>query len=112
MPLVLPKRQSILVGMENIVEIVDKKTLDAMLLSDKLRDKWGEDSRNAQFYENERQMFASCNKKYNKTLRGVIVKYTKGRNPWGRPFTQLGSTAFRKEPRNTLLKDEWCDFDL
>lgn len=68
----------------------------------------------SQNYINEKQQLQAYLPKWKKALKSFFVKYIKPRHKWGRvfPSKSLGSTSFAKRTRNTLIKNNYLDFDL
>lgn len=83
-----------------------------------LQDKWDLTNYSQKFasqnYLNEREQLTSYLLNYKKKLNGFSVKYKKASHKWGRvfPVRSLGLTSFAKKTRNTLIKDNYYDFDL
>jgi len=68
----------------------------------------------AQHYKNEVQQLIGLSKLYNAKCQGYEVRYWKAKHGFGRSFPQksLGCTSLPKKTRNTLIKDNYEDFDM
>jgi len=101
------------------IEYIPLDRLNSLLQSTYLVEKWDDkiySQRNAKYYyENEKQQLLAYKKTFDKNLNGFKVTYHKGsKHKWGRvyPSKSLGLTTFRRQIRNTLVKDLYYDIDL
>lgn len=108
LPIGLEKKASMLDGIV-LFEKINEKRLKALIKSDKILMNWDWD-----YYSNEKEQLTAYLKKYNKKQGGIEVKYIKPKHKWGRSFPQksLGLSSIRREVRNTLICDDYYDFDI
>ena len=115
LPLIFEKATLFIDNLE-MIEYTQRLCIEALIKSDKLLEHWDEHNfqhqMSQQNYENERGQLTAylklCKKNY------VLVKYKKPKHGWGRPYIykSLGYTAFRLLVRNTLLGNNYYDFDI
>jgi phage/plasmid-associated DNA primase len=100
LPLGLEKKTSVLDGIV-LFEKINEKRLKALIKSDKL-------------LMNEKINLTKYLKKYDKKHGGIEVKYVKPKHKWGRSFPtkSLGLSTFRRIVRNTLICEDYYDFDV
>jgi len=101
------------------IEFIPKDRIRALLKSNYLVQKWDTEkysqTRASKNYKNEKEQLVAYLQIYDNDVGGSIVKYKKsGRSKWGRvfPADSLGLTTFRRELRNTLIKDLYYDIDI
>jgi hypothetical protein len=108
LPLTLSKRSSVLDGL-TLLEVIPLERIKAFLKSDLLlmSCKW-------ENYANEKLQLQAYKALYNKSLGGVVVKYSKPKHKWGRAFLckSLGLSTMRRKVRNALIKGLYYDCDL
>lgn len=98
-----------------LLEYIPILRVKALIKSDLLRTDWIPNrSGILKEYPNEKEQMKSYLKLYNHQLKSFKVKYVKPKHKWGRVLVRdaLGSTAFSKETRNTLIDELYYDFDL
>lgn len=102
-----------------LIEYVPKDRIRALLKSNYLVEKWDDEIYSQKIarknYKNEKEQIVDYLHLYDNVLGGCVVKYKKsGRSKWGRVFPQnsLGFTTFRRQLRNTLIKDLYYDIDI
>ena len=99
-----------------MIEYTPRLCIEALIKSDKLLEHWDEHNfqhqMSQQNYENEKEQLKAYFKLNKKNC--VTVKYKKPKHGWGRPYVykSLGFTAFRLSVRNTLLGNNYFDFDI
>ncbi len=99
------------------VEEIDLEDGLRLLNSPHLSDTWRlgySDSMAKQLFANEKKQIEDYVSKYDESLKGVPVTYSKKKAAWGRPFVvdSLGLTSFRRQVRNTFLRKNYYDIDL
>jgi phage/plasmid-associated DNA primase len=114
----IDKTRSVLHKLD-LLEYLPKQRIKALLKSDCLLTKWGENPTHSQLliaslYTNEREQLQQYLKNYDDKLGGVICHYKKPAHEWGRSFPtkSMGVTGMGKRTRNTLIKDLYYDIDL
>lgn len=95
----------------NLIQaLIQSKEIDFMFKDDKYIH-----SQPKQLYENVIHQLNSYLKLYNKKLGSFKIKYKKtSKHQYGRvfPANSLGFTSFSRKIRNTLLQDNYIDFDM
>jgi len=113
-PLAIYKQNSLLDGL-TLLEFYPKERVEALISSDFLRVDWIPNRYGVvKNYENEKQQLIAFLKTYDDKLQAFKVQYKKPKHKWGRVLVvnALGSTAFSKKVRNTLIQGLYVDFDL
>jgi hypothetical protein len=108
------KQSSLLDGL-TLFEYYPKERVKALIISDYLRIDWIPNRYGViKNYENEKQQLETFLKNYDKKTNAFKVEYRKPKHGWGRVLVSnaLGSTAFSKKVRNTLIQGLFADFDL
>ena len=115
--LTLSLKPSFIAG-KTFIEQIPYHYVSQIIDSDCLSKKWdlsNYSQKNAsRLYQNEQEQLKSYLTKYKKKQDAFLVKYKKATHKWGRvfPVSSLGLTSFCKKTRNTLIKDNYYDFDL
>jgi len=113
-PLAIYKQNSLLDGL-TLLEYYPKERVEALISSDFLRVDWIPNRYGVvKNYESEKQQLIAFLKTYDDKLQAFKVQYKKPKHKWGRVLVvnALGSTAFSKKVRNTLIQGLYVDFDL
>ena len=113
-PLAVFKQSSLLDGL-TLFEYYPRERVEALILSEHLRIDWIPNRYGViKNYENEKQQLETYLKNFDKKSKAFKVEYRKPKHGWGRVLVSnaLGSTAFSKKVRNTLIQGLFADFDL
>jgi hypothetical protein len=115
-PLTLELKESYM-NNRKLLEIYTKTKLRALMQSGYLEEKWTSNWNSnfaKQSFDNEIEQIKAYRQKYDDVLGGSIVSYKKSGHNWGRVYLEgsLGFTSLRRQVRNTLVVDDYYDFDL
>jgi len=115
LPLALIKRQSVLDGLE-MYEVLPLERIKALIKSPHLLlTEWSNESTgNSGYTTSEKTQLKEYQKKYNKQVGAVLVKYKKPKHQWGRSFPTRshGLSSIRREVRTTLIEGLYYDCDI
>ena len=106
------------IASRKFVEYVKPHELQQLIDSDFIKAKWDITNYSqrmaSQLYLNEKEQLKAYQSLFSKKLKGFSVRYAKAKHKWGRvfPTKSLGLTSFAKKTRNTLIHDNYFDFDL
>jgi hypothetical protein len=112
------KKKTSFISDKSFIEYIPLHHVEQLLNDDCIKSKWDFENYNqkiaASCYLNSQEQIKAYMKCYNKKMGGFIVKYKAARHGWGRvfPVKALGMTSFEKKSRNTLIKENYIDFDL
>jgi len=113
-PIVIKKNDSCVLDNKICLEKIDVKILDALIDSDLLK-KTFNNPMSGVYFENEKEQLKAYRKLIDKN-GFAMVKYekVKGMEGWGRcnPKKSLGLFSIRREIRQTLAKNVFCDLDI
>jgi hypothetical protein len=122
-PKITINRNKSLLDGNTMLEIIPITRINALLKSNVLSIEWNTKVYSQKLasmcYRNETHQLKQYLTKYNQSLGGVLVEYTKSKNTtkksiWGRvfPTKSLGLTTFCRSTRNTLIHGLYYDMDI